>query len=171
MSRGREKGKSGVFPPAIDPSIPSSWSKTKGDKRVCLHLLAGGRAEVGFLLLLCCHCVYGDVNGGLFSRGIHCAICACLVSNVFCTEWVLRRIGIHGCGRASCRSPVITHTRTVSVSLTRHVLQNGRNHLWDVTSFAASGKRIKWRDMPRMQCPSIMPQAGGDKDQRASTQH
>ncbi|RNE95484.1 hypothetical protein TcG_13368 [Trypanosoma cruzi] len=56
---------------------------------------------------------------------------------------VLRRIGIHGCGRALYRSPVITHTRTVSARLIRHVLQNGRNHLWDITSFAASGKRGK----------------------------
>ncbi|RNC55092.1 hypothetical protein TcCL_ESM07422 [Trypanosoma cruzi] len=56
---------------------------------------------------------------------------------------VLRRIGTHGCARASCRSPVITHTRTVSSRLIRHVLQNGRNHLWDVTSFAASGRRGK----------------------------
>ncbi|RNC47562.1 hypothetical protein TcCL_NonESM02612 [Trypanosoma cruzi] len=82
MPRDRERGKSGVFP-TIDPSIPNSWSETKGNKRVCLHLLAGGRAEVGFLLLLCCHGACGDVNGGLFSRGIHCAICAFLVSNVF----------------------------------------------------------------------------------------
>ncbi|PBJ77890.1 N-acetyltransferase complex ARD1 subunit [Trypanosoma cruzi cruzi] len=111
-----------------------SWSEAKGNKRVCLRLIAGGRAEVVFLLLICCHCACGDVNGGLFSRGIHCAICACPVSNVFsAAKWVLRRIGIHGCARASCRSPVITHTHTVSVSLIRHVLQNGRNHLWDIT--------------------------------------
>ncbi|RNE99157.1 hypothetical protein TcG_12070 [Trypanosoma cruzi] len=56
---------------------------------------------------------------------------------------VLRRIGIHGCARALYRLPVITHTHTVSVSLIRHVLQTGRNHLWDITSFAASGQRSK----------------------------
>ncbi|RNF14904.1 hypothetical protein TcG_07711 [Trypanosoma cruzi] len=56
---------------------------------------------------------------------------------------VLRRIGIHGCARALYRSPVITHTHTVSARLIRHVLQNGRNCLCDVTSFAASGQRGK----------------------------
>ncbi|PBJ77658.1 N-acetyltransferase complex ARD1 subunit [Trypanosoma cruzi cruzi] len=62
-----------------------SWSEAKGNNCVCLRLIAGGRAEVVFLLLICCHCACGDVNGGLFSRGIHCAICACSVSNVFRT--------------------------------------------------------------------------------------
>ncbi|RNC45126.1 hypothetical protein TcCL_ESM10686 [Trypanosoma cruzi] len=89
MPRDRERGKSGVFPPTIDLPIPSSWSEIKGNKRVFLHLLAGGRAEVGFFLLICSFTVpVLTLMGGLFSRGIHCAICACLVSNFFSTtKW------------------------------------------------------------------------------------
>ncbi|RNC39226.1 hypothetical protein TcCL_NonESM11453 [Trypanosoma cruzi] len=85
MPRDRERGKSGVFPPNIDPSIPSSWSGTKGNKGVCLHLLAGGRTEVGFLLLICLVTVSVLTLLLFFYRGIHCASCACLVSNVFRT--------------------------------------------------------------------------------------
>ncbi|RNE95888.1 hypothetical protein TcG_13213 [Trypanosoma cruzi] len=63
-----------------------SWSEAKGNKRVCLRLIAGGRAEVVFLLLISSVTVPAvTLMGGLFSRGIHCAICACSVSNAFST--------------------------------------------------------------------------------------
>ncbi|RNF08509.1 hypothetical protein TcG_09758 [Trypanosoma cruzi] len=145
MPRDRERGKSGVFPPTIDPSIPSSWSETKGNKRACLHLLAGGRAEVGFLLLICSVTVSVLTLLLLFFPGAFIVRFVRLWCPTFSAppNGVLRRIGIHGCGRALCRSPVITHTRTVSARLIRHVLQNGRNCLWDITSFAASGQRGK----------------------------
>ncbi|RNF02408.1 hypothetical protein TcG_11377 [Trypanosoma cruzi] len=56
---------------------------------------------------------------------------------------VLRRIGIQGCARALHRSPVITHTHAVSARPSRRVFQTVRNHLWEITSFAASGQRSK----------------------------
>ncbi|RNC35204.1 hypothetical protein TcCL_Unassigned01937 [Trypanosoma cruzi] len=88
MLRDRERGRSSVIPPATDPSTFEELERSEGDKRVCLHFLAGGRAEVGFF---CCFIVTmpaATLMGGLFSRGIHCAICACLVSNVFSTaKW------------------------------------------------------------------------------------
>ncbi|RNC35090.1 hypothetical protein TcCL_Unassigned02057 [Trypanosoma cruzi] len=76
MLRDGERGRSSVFPSAVDPSTFEELERSEGDKRVCLHFLAGGRAEVGFLLLLCCHGACGDVNGEfVLQRHLLCDLC------------------------------------------------------------------------------------------------
>ncbi|RNC45213.1 hypothetical protein TcCL_NonESM05079 [Trypanosoma cruzi] len=86
MPRDRERGKSSVFPPTMDPSIPSSWGETKGTIVCVFTFLREGAQRLDFFCLFC-YCVCVDVII-IFSRGIHCAICACLVSNNFRTaKW------------------------------------------------------------------------------------
>ncbi|KAF8304535.1 hypothetical protein TcBrA4_0044960 [Trypanosoma cruzi] len=88
MLRDRERGRSSVIPPAMDLSVPSSWGEAKGTSVCVFTFLREDARRLDFFCYFVVIVPAATLMGGLFSRSIHCAICACSVSNVFrTTEW------------------------------------------------------------------------------------
>ncbi|RNE96631.1 hypothetical protein TcG_12929 [Trypanosoma cruzi] len=109
--------------------------------------------------------------GGLFSRGIHCAICACSVSKVFRTAeyGVAQDRNTWMCESIVSLARNNTHAHSFSAPDTSR--SSDRPESLVGHHFICGVGKVKGKDMPRTQCHSITPQAGGDKDPRDSTQH
>ncbi|RNC42014.1 hypothetical protein TcCL_NonESM08393 [Trypanosoma cruzi] len=65
-----------------------SWSGAKGTRVCVFTFLREDAQRLDFFCYFIVTVPAATLMGSLFSRGIHCAICACLVSNAFSTtEW------------------------------------------------------------------------------------